>query len=217
MSDISVCPNCQTEIKGGVFKSNDLLLQKSIDVINFYSDNPQNGYCGNCGKDLYKNAELKMDAEKESLKKILNQLIHFVPVISTHSPFNWDYSIIGMVTGQSATGTGVITEFTSSFTDLFGAQSSRHNQKLQQGENLCFAQLRKKALDLGGNAVIATDIDYSEVGSGKGILMVCMAGTAINLKNLEVLPQGTSDRLNQINEKQIRLNKILSMRPDTAF
>ena len=76
---------------------------------------------------------------------------------------------------------GVVSEFTSSFTDLFGVQSGRFNKKLKAGEDICFAQLRKQALDLGGNAVIATDIDYSEVGGGKGMLMVCMGGTAIKL------------------------------------
>ena len=34
---------------------------------------------------------------------------------------------------------------------------------------------------MGGNAIIGTDIDYSEVGGGKGMLMVCMSGTAIEL------------------------------------
>jgi|SRR5690554_3775355 len=103
-----------------------------------------------------------------------------------------------MVTGQSSTGTGFITEFTSTFTDLFGAQSGRHNTKLKAGEKMCFAQLRKSALDLGANAVIATDINYSEVGSGKGILMVCMSGTAVNLKNIDVMGNGKGDLLDKL-------------------
>ena len=48
-------------------------------------------------------------------------------------------------------------------------------------------QLRAKALKIGANAVIATDIDYGEVGSLKGMLMVCAAGTAIKLENTNIL------------------------------
>jgi uncharacterized protein YbjQ (UPF0145 family) len=47
--------------------------------------------------------------------------------------------------------------------------------------------LRKETLELGGNAVLATDIDYAEVGGDKGMLIVCMTGTAVLLKNPEVL------------------------------
>ena len=36
-----------------------------------------------------------------------------------------------------------------------------------------------KTVCLGGNAVIATDIDYGEVGGAKAMLMVCMTGTAV--------------------------------------
>lgn len=62
---------------------------------------------------------------------------------------------------------------------------------------MCFAQLRKQTLDIGGNAVIATDIDYSELGASKGMIMVCMAGTAIKLKNPNVLGE---QKANQIDE-----------------
>ncbi len=151
-----------------------------------------------CGKELYIECKGKLTEEKNSITNQLRKLIFSVPVISTHSPLNWDYDILDMVTGQSTTGTGVISEFTSSFTDLFGAQSGRHNKKLKAGENMCFAQLRKQALDKGGNAVIATDIDYSELGAMKGMIMVCMAGTAVRLKNLDVLGQAKAKRIEEL-------------------
>ena len=113
-----------------------------------------------------------------------------------------------MVTGQSTTGTGVISEFTSSFTDFFGAQSGRYNQKLKAGENMCFSQLRLQALDLGGNAVIATDIDYSEIGGDKGMLMVCMAGTAIRLENVDILEKETSEIIEKLSYANNRLRDL---------
>ena len=201
MNENKVCPNCKTELKSGLISSVSLLSANKIAIINECHDEIADGYCNKCGKELYLKYQSQLSTEKNKLSSQIQLLISNIPVISTHSPLNWDYDILEMVTGQSTTGTGVLTEFTSSFTDLFGAQSGRHNQKLKAGENMCFAQLRKQALDLGGNAVIATDIDYSEIGAAKGMLMVCMAGTSIKLKNIEILG----------NEKSGKIEKLISL------
>jgi uncharacterized protein YbjQ (UPF0145 family) len=148
--------------------------------------------------------------EQSEVSHNLQKNISVVPVVSTHSPLNWDYDILSMVTGQSTTGTGVISEFSSSFTDFFGVQSSRFNKKLKAGEEICFAQLRKQALDLGGNAVIATDIDYSEVGGAKGMLMVCMGGTAIKLKNTNILGQDRECKMEDLAKLNDRINILNS-------
>ncbi|TXD70978.1 heavy metal-binding domain-containing protein [Aequorivita lipolytica] len=178
-------------------------------IINEYKEPKSDGYCSKCGKELYEKYSNQILFERRNIINELERLIILIPVISIHTPLNWDYEIIGMVTGQSTTGTGVITEFTSSFTDFFGAQSGRHNRKLKEGEDMCFIQLRKQALDLGANAVIATDIDYSEVGAGKGMLMVCMSGTAVKLNNIDVIGKGKGQLLQKLTEANDRF-KFLS-------
>lgn len=210
MSEIKNCPNCKSELKSGLLSSTSMLDARKTAIINEYHDQKSEGYCSKCGKDLLDKYETRLHEEKQELTAKLQRLIGIVPVISAHSPLNWHYRVIDMVTGQSTTGTGVISEFTSSFTDLFGAQSGRHNKKLKAGEDMCFVQLRKHALDKGGNAVIATDIDYSEIGGGKGMLMVCMAGTAVKLENLEVLGEQKAkhmDELVRLNQRLLHLNK----------
>ena len=198
MSEITNCPNCQTELKSGLMSSVKLLNDKKTSIINEYHDKKSDGYCTKCGKEIYSKYKSQLQNEKAKLISKIQQLIKNIPVISTHSPLNWDYNILEMVTGQSTTGTGVISEFTSSFTDLFGAQSGRHNTKLKTGEDLCFAQLKMQALNLGGNAVIATDIDYSELGTEKGMIMVCMAGTAVKLNNSEVLGEQKAKLIDEL-------------------
>ncbi|TCN87877.1 uncharacterized protein YbjQ (UPF0145 family) [Shewanella fodinae] len=174
-----------------------LVSKEQTRVINEYRDTKLDAYCNECGSNLYRHSCYRMSREINKLTEKMQELINAIPVVSTHSPLNWDYNILDMVTGQSTTGTGVISEFTSSFTDLFGAQSKRHNQKLKAGEDMCFAQLRRQVMQLGGHAVIATDIDYSELGAGKGMIMVCMAGTAVKLNNLDILGE---ERVKQIAE-----------------
>lgn len=208
MKENKTCPNCNTKLKIGFLSSVSLLSANEIALINEYHNNIVESYCTECGSELYSKYQSELLTEMNKLNNEFQSLISCIPVITTHLPLNWDYEILEIVTGQSTTGTGFLTEFTSSFTDLFGAQSGRHNQKLKAGEDLCFAQLRKQTLDIGGNAIIATDIDYSEIGAAKGMLMVCMAGTSINLKNLEILGKEKSERIEKVTHLNNRLNHL---------
>lgn len=202
------CPKCQTELKGGLLSSVSLLSERKVRIINEYHTTQSEGYCSKCGPALFTEYQGKLEFERSRLIIDIKTQLTIIPVISAQNPLNWDYQVLEMVTGQSTTGTGVISEFTSSFTDFFGAQSGQFNKKLKDGENICLAQLRKQALDLGGNAVIATDIDYSEVGGEKGMLMVCMAGTAIHLKNPEILGAGKSDLLAKLKDTNNRIQYL---------
>lgn len=179
-----------------------------VAVINAVNNKDVPGYCNKCGDSLYDSAKGQITIDIEETKKALFQSMSHMPVVSAQNPLHWDYEVLTMVTGQSTTGTGVVSEFLSSWTDLFGAQSGAYNQKLRNGEILCFQQVRKQALDLGANAVIATDIDYSEVGGDKGMLMVCMAGTAVRLKNPDVLGADRKQKLEEAVSLNEKLNKL---------
>lgn len=208
---LAECPNCNTKYKSSMFTTVEQLPQDQINIINAFNENKVISYCTKCGSDLYGDSRVKMVEEQRVLQTELQTLIKSIPVVSLQNPLNWDFEVIEMVTGQSTTGTGIVSELTSSFTDLFGLQSSRYNNKLKAGEDLCFAQLRKRTIEVGGNAVIATDIDYSEVGGEKGMLMVCMAGTAVKLKNIEILGIDKIDPLNKIPGVYTRLSYLNSL------
>lgn len=208
---VSYCPNCNAQIKESGWSVNLLFDEKRIMAINKYSDNPSTAYCNKCGDNLYYQLKNKIECEINVLNDKLINLLENIVVLTTHTPLNWDYQAIGIVTGQSTTGTGVLAEFTSEFTDFFGVQSNAYNKKLAIGENICLGQLRMKAIALGANAIIATDIDYSEVGGLKGMLMVCAAGTAVNLTNPEIL--GPEKEKNLSETKQL-VDKLKTLKAD---
>jgi uncharacterized protein YbjQ (UPF0145 family) len=188
-----------------------LLEDKKVKVINEYSGNKAAGYCNKCGTKAYDESAAKLQVELNSIQAKLQSFIFHIPMVTIQNPLNWNYEVLGMVTGQAVTGTGVISEFTSSFTDLFGAQSNRYNNKLKAGEAMCAAQLRKQTLDIGGNAIIGTDIDYSEVGGEKGMLMVCMAGTAVRLNNIELLSDITRSGIKELTALNERLKYLSAL------
>lgn len=172
-----------------------LLSKNQVDLINHYEKTDKTAFCSKCGKDKAIEYAKKCIQEKRAIREQMAPLFDSIPLVNLQNPKGWDYEPIEIVTGQATIGTGIITEFTSSITDTFGLQSGRHNKKLKKGEDLCFTQLKKQTLDLGGNAVIGIDVDYSELGSLKGIIMVCMTGTAVRLKNTNIL---SHDRMSEI-------------------
>lgn len=209
MSDQQACPGCNEPIKGGwSAKPNKLLTEKESRFINFVFSKNLSGYCEKCGSDLLAEAKITLDRERTELANYIEQYISKVRILTTHVPYNWQYEALSIVTGQAVTGTGVVSEFKSDFTDFFGGQSGSFNKKIAEGERLCFAQLRAKAITLGANAVIGTDIDYGSVGDSKGMLMVCASGTAVKVLNADVLGDDASivNRLAELSKRLIAVD-----------
>lgn len=209
------CPNCNAKIKSSAFSVNKLMSKECTDFVNRFLEEKSEMYCESCIGQLYTQALHNLSSRKSQLTNQVQSLISAIPIISTHSPLNWDYDIIDLVTGQSTSGTGVVTEFVSSISDFFGNESHRHNSKLKECEEACKVQLQYQAYKMGGNAIIATDIDYNELGGGRGILMVCMTGTVIKVKNQEILG---ADRVEKLKELELTLKEFQDLdnirRPD---
>lgn len=212
MKEYTNCPNCNATIKSGLISSVSILEQSATSIINEYHEDKKEAYCTKCGIILFDKYTLQLRNEKEKLKKLMQENIHFLPVVSTHSPLHWDYHTLGIVTGQSTTGTGVFAEFASTWTDVFGAQSGIYNEKIKNGELLCLTQLRKQTLELGGNAILAVDIDYSEMGGIKGMIMVCMTGTAVVLRNIDIFGENTVEKITLLKKLNDRLDYLESFK-----
>ena len=230
------CQNCNAEIKSGFLKSNHFLSEDAISLINTELNLKAEAYCDACGTELYKKAKLAYDKKqysimqekeelnskrknirgilntrKEKLNTKLNSSIKNIPVLTTHTPYNWQYTSLELVSGQIVTGTGLVSEILSDVTDFFGAKSNSFTNKLTKSEEIVLNQLRAKAVELGGNAVIATDIDYGEVGADKGMLMVCAAGTAIILSNVNTLGENKKKIVSDITAWQNEKTAIRSL------
>ena len=72
--------------------------------------------------------------------------------------------------------------------------------------------LRIQCVKLGGNAVISSDIDFNEIGSGStNMLMVCMAGTAIRVKDINNFNEKSRDYIVEVIELTEKLEAIAEM------
>lgn len=204
------CPNCGKSLKG--FLSADLLPESKIEFINKSLKKSEDGYCTSCATELLDTIVQNSSERQRELKARLKQVIHHIPIISSPAPEKWDYDVIEMVTTQTTTGTGFLTELSRSFNDFFGTTSNTTNQKIASATNLCKTDLRIQCVKLGGNAVVSTDIDFNEVGAGTtNMLMVCMAGTAITIKNMPSLGAERRSGIIEVTEILEELEAISEM------
>lgn len=179
-----LCPNCGKNLKG--FFASELLPKSKIDFINRNLKTDKEAYCTSCARKSVSEIAQRFIKEKSQIETRLQQIIHNIPVISSPAPVKWEYEIIDMVSAQTTSGTGFATELSRSFNDFFGKSSGASNRKIEAATTLCKANLRAQCVKNGGNAVISTDIDFNEIGGGStNMLMICMAGTAIKVTNLD--------------------------------
>jgi uncharacterized protein YbjQ (UPF0145 family) len=203
------CPNCGESVKG--FLSNGLIQQSKVDFINKHLNQNKEAYCTHfsCSVAIFSKIAEEYRKQKKEMEDRLKQIIHFIPVITSPAPVKWDYNIIDMVTAQTTSGTGFITELSRSFNDFLGQGSNATNQKVENATTLCKADLRIQCVRMGGNAVISTDIDFNEIGGGStNMLMVCMAGTAIRVTDMTNFSEKRREIINEVIELTEKLEAI---------
>ncbi len=85
---------------------------------------------------------------------------------------------LGLVTGEAILGANIFKDIFANITDIVGGRSGAYERELQKAKTIALQEMQAQAEQMGGNAVIAVDLDYETVGSGS-MLMVSAAGTAV--------------------------------------
>lgn len=126
-------------------------------------------------------AELKRHIEEQdTLKKLAESQL-----LTTGYDFS-GYKIIkyiGVISGEVVLGTGFLSEFSASFSDLFGAESSTFADKLETAKDAAIKKLTLKSAEKGGNAIIGIDFDYLTFASN--MIGVVANGTSVMIEKIE--------------------------------
>ena len=93
-------------------------------------------------------------------------------------------AVIDIVTAECVFGMNIFRDFMASVRDVVGGRSGATQNVLRDARQTCLDELRQEARMAGADAVIAVDLDYSEIsGGGKsGMLFLVASGTAVTLK-----------------------------------
>lgn len=89
---------------------------------------------------------------------------------------------LGLVSGEAILGANIFKDLFAGIRDIIGGRSAAYESELRKAKEIATEEMLQQAKALGGNAVIAVDIDYETISPGGGsMLMVAVSGTAIIL------------------------------------
>lgn len=105
-------------------------------------------------------------------------------LLTTESAPNLDIAKrIDIVTAEVVIGMHLFRDIAAAFRDTFGGRSATMQKGLRDARKTALDELRREAHAIGADAVVAVDLDYSEItGGGKSMLFLVASGTAVILK-----------------------------------
>lgn len=89
---------------------------------------------------------------------------------------------LNIVFGEVIVGTNMGRDFAAGFTNIFGGRSTEYEEALAEARQAAIAEMKKRAEDIGANAIVGVDIDYE---SHAQMLMVIASGTAVVVESSE--------------------------------
>ena len=89
----------------------------------------------------------------------------------------------GVIAGEAVLGVNILKDLFANIRDIVGGRAGAYEKELENARVAAFDALGAKARELGADAVVGIDIDYQVIGSGSGggMLMVSVSGTAVSL------------------------------------
>lgn len=88
---------------------------------------------------------------------------------------------LGIVFGEVVSGIDFVKDFAAGFTNFFGGRSDSYEKELLLARTQVLEEIKKRAAELGADAVVGIDFDYEVLGSNNGMIMVTASGTAVRL------------------------------------
>jgi len=86
---------------------------------------------------------------------------------------------LGYISTEIVLGTGFLSDFSASVSDLLGTTSGVYQDKLKAAKEMAIQNLEKDLQNLGGNAIIGLDLDISTYSSN--MMGVVAGGTAVRI------------------------------------
>ena len=86
-----------------------------------------------------------------------------------------------LVTGETIIGANIFKDFFAGVRDIVGGRSSSYEGVLREAKDTAIKEMIDRARSFGADAIIGIDLDYETLGTGNGMLMVAVSGTAVKL------------------------------------
>lgn len=184
-----ISPKVAEGIRSGISKSE--VLQSIVEEHDLSEEGTE--YVKDYIDYFIKNEAIRVENQKEAeiqaqrMKEIEEKFLEHRKNFKVTTGYNFDgYKVekyIGILSGEVVLGTGFISEYAASFSDLFGVRSNVFADKMTTAKQGALQRLIKNALVAGANAIIGVDFDY--ITFSNNILGVSANGTAVVIQREE--------------------------------
>lgn len=91
---------------------------------------------------------------------------------------------LGVVTAEVVYGSNVLRDFFASIRDVIGGRTGSYERVFERGQQDAIAELQKRAVSLGANAVIGITINTGTINVDQGgvLLLITATGTALRVQ-----------------------------------
>lgn len=133
-------------------------------------------------KDIVANNEARERQAQISAQfaKLKNEIL-----LTTSNNFE-GYKVIeycGVKSGTVVLGTGVFSEISASFNDVFGSESRTMGKKIESAKEAARNNLIRNCIEVSANGIIAIEYDIMMIGSN--MIVVSANGTAVKIEKIE--------------------------------
>lgn len=121
---------------------------------------------------------------EKCFREIVNKAASTVLITTTNNidGFKVD-KYIDVVSVEVVVGSGLFSEVSSGLADLVGGRATEFEKKLASGKKQAIKMIKFNAWDLGGNAVIGVDIDYTEFAHN--MMGIIVNGTVVEISKID--------------------------------
>jgi len=92
-------------------------------------------------------------------------------------------SYLGVVTAEVVYGSNALRDFFAGIRDIIGGRTNSYEEVFQKGQQEAIEELKKRARDLGADAVVGIELDTGTINiDDRGaLLLITGTGTAVKL------------------------------------
>lgn len=172
------CPKCGYDIEKG--KIDDEYLAKRNE--RFEEEKAEKARIEEEERKEKEEQELRL----QRFKELFNQMPGLRASFLSTTGFDFEgYKIteyIGIKSGESVIGTGLLSDLSAGITDFLGVESFAVGSKLGQAKERALKNLIDNCIVAGANAAIGVDLDIMTYGPN--MMVACANGTAVKIEKL---------------------------------
>ena len=133
---------------------------------------------GGACEDCYPRVKEKEDAAE---RELAHQEIGSMLVTTAHTLQGIEVTkYLGVISAECAYGMNMFKDMFANVRNLVGGRSAAVEDAMRDSRETVLLELKREAHAKGANAVIAVDLDYTQLGSGGNMMvLVSASGTAV--------------------------------------